>query len=193
MLALDSNASGVFQVYTMSSDGGKMNQLTNGPSSNFAATWSRDGRFLYFCSTRTGRNEVWKMPAGGGKAVQITRNGGVRAVESPDAKTLHFSKDAGPGSIWEMPVSGGEERQIAGDLYRHNFAVAKLGVYYTTAAQLDGTASINFYRFTDKTTTTILPIGRPEYSLDVSPDGRNLVYVRIDEWHSDLMMLENFR
>jgi hypothetical protein len=92
-----------------------------------------------------------------------------------------------------MPAAGGEERQISTSLYRNNFAVAKLGIYYTAATQLDGTASINFYRFADRSTTTLLPIGRPEYGLDVSPDGRNLVYVRIDEWQSDLMLLENFR
>ena len=92
-----------------------------------------------------------------------------------------------------MPTSGGEERQISTSLYRNNFAVAKLGIYYTTATQVDGTASVNFYRFSDRSTTTLLPIGRPEYGIDVSPDGRNLVYVRIDEWQSDLMLLENFR
>jgi Tol biopolymer transport system component len=193
VLALDANPDGMFQIYTMSAEGGKMSPLTKGPASNFAATWSRDGRWLYFCSTRTGRNEVWKTPSGGGAAAQITRNGGVKAVESADGKSLYFSKDVGSGSVWEMPVSGGEERQISTSLYRNNFAVAKLGIYYTTATQLDGTASVNFYRFADRSTMTLLAIGRPEYGIDVSPDGRNLVYVRIDEWQSDLMLLENFR
>ena len=133
------------------------------------------------------------MPAGGGSAVQITRYGGTKAVESPDGKTLYFSKEVGAGSIWEMPASGGPERQIASSLYRHNFVVAKLGIYYATATQLDGTSTINFYRFANGSTTAILPIGRPEYGLDVSPDGRNLVYSRIDDWASDLMLVENFR
>lgn len=45
----------------------------------------QDGRWVYFCSNRTGDDQVWKMPATGGDAVQMTREGGRAAQESVEA------------------------------------------------------------------------------------------------------------
>jgi Tol biopolymer transport system component/DNA-binding winged helix-turn-helix (wHTH) protein len=192
-LAVGSNTTGSFQIYTISADGGKLKQLTQGPSFNFIATWSRDGRWIYFSSNRTGRNEIWKMPADGGAAVQVTRNGGQKALESPDGKILYFNKDVGAGSIWRMPVTGGREVQLTESLYRTNFEVAGRGIYYVTAPGDDWTAVLKFYSFASGASATILPIGRPEYGLDVSPDGRYLIYDQLDDPASNLMLVENFR
>jgi Tol biopolymer transport system component/DNA-binding winged helix-turn-helix (wHTH) protein len=191
-LALDSNTTAIYQVYTVSADGGNMIPLTQGPAMNFGANWSRDGRWLYFCSNRTGRNEVWKMPAGGGTATQVTRNGGVKAVESEDGKTLFYNKDSGTGSIWKVPMGGGAEKQLTTSLYRLNFAVTKLGIYFMTPARDDGTAELKFYNFASRKTTTIAPMGRPEFGLDVSPDGRYLAYAQLDDAASVLTLVENF-
>jgi Tol biopolymer transport system component/DNA-binding winged helix-turn-helix (wHTH) protein len=192
-LAVDSNSSGIFQVYTLSAEGGKMKQLTNGPLASFGATWSHDGRWLYFTSTSTGRDEIWKMPSGGGPGVQITRNGGLMAVESTDGKTLFFCKQVETGSIWKIPVEGGKEEQLTDSLYRTNFALTASGIYYMTAAEYDGTATLKLYNFASRTSTTIQRIGLPEYGLDVSPDGRYLLYDQLDDAASDLMLVENFR
>jgi Tol biopolymer transport system component len=191
-IAFDSSTTGQFQVYTISSDGGKAKQLTNGSFANFAPTWSRDGRWLYFTSSSTGRNEIWKMPSGGGTAVQVTRNGGTMGIESADGKTLFFCRDGGIGSIWKMPTGGGPEEQLTNSLYRTNFAVAKSGIYYMAAAGENGTTSLWFYSFSTGAATMVLPIGLPEYGLDVSPDGRYLVYDQLDDPASDLMLVENF-
>jgi Tol biopolymer transport system component len=147
---------------------------------------------MYFNSKQTGRAEVWKMPDGGGPAVQITHNGGVMGVESEDGKTLYYSKETGSGSIWRMPISGGPEQQIADSLHRANFAVTKRGIYYMTAVSVTGHATLKLYDPANGSTTTILTIGYPEYGLDVSPDGRYLLYAQIDNPASDLMLVENF-
>jgi len=39
-------------------------------------SFSRDGRWIYFASFRTGRYEVWKVPVTGGDPIQITHTGG---------------------------------------------------------------------------------------------------------------------
>ena len=191
-LALNWNPTGVSQIYTISADGGRLNQLTGGPSANFAATWSRDGRWLYFASNRSGRNEVWRMPSGGGPAIQLTQNGGVKAIESADGRTLYFSKESGAGSIWSMPAAGGPEEQLAASLYRFNFAVVNAGIYYMAFQQDDATTSLRFYSFKNKSTTLLMPMGQPEYGLDVSPDGRYLTYAQLDDPGSILMLVENF-
>ncbi|HWB32853.1 MAG TPA: winged helix-turn-helix domain-containing protein [Acidobacteriaceae bacterium] len=191
-LAIDSNITGFSQIYTISPDGGKMKQLTEGPYANFATVWSRDGRWMYFTSTRTGEEQIWKMPNGGGPAVQITHNGGVGAVESFDSKTLYYGKETGAGSLWKMPIAGGPEVQIADSLYRFNFAVSQRGIYYMTAPDFSHRSELRFYNFATSATSTILQIGIPEFGLDVSPDGRYLVYAQRDDPGSVLMLIENF-
>jgi Tol biopolymer transport system component/DNA-binding winged helix-turn-helix (wHTH) protein len=191
-LAVDSNASGVFHIYTLSADGGKMKQLTHDSFATFGATWSHDGRWLYFTSSASGRDEIWKMPAGGGPATQITRNGGLMGVESTDGKTLYFCKQTGTGSLWKMPIGGGPEEQLTDSLYRTNYAVAKSGIYYMTAPGYDGTAELRLYNLASHTSTAIQRIGLPEYGLDISPDGRYLLYDQLDDAASDLMLVENF-
>jgi eukaryotic-like serine/threonine-protein kinase len=191
-LAIDSNESGVSEIYLISPSGGAMKPLTEGPSANFSATWSRDGRWMYFTSNRSGREEIWKMPDGGGPATQITHNAGIGAVESLDGKTLYFAKGAGAGSIWKMPAAGGLEEPLADSLYRTNFAVTKRGIYYMTSPDHAGESVLKFYNFATAATTTILPIGAPEFGLDVSPDGRYLAYDQLDDPGSVLMLVENF-
>jgi Tol biopolymer transport system component/DNA-binding winged helix-turn-helix (wHTH) protein len=194
-LEMDSNVTGSYQVYTMDADGGRMNQLTSGKFDNFLASWSRDGRSLYFTSTRTGRTEIWKMPAGGGAAVQVTHNGGETGTESEDGKTLYFTRilRADSGSIWKMPTAGGPEEQLADSLYRVNYAVARRGIYYMTHADESGNSTLKCYDFATGATSTVLAMGHPEFGLDVSPDGRFLVYAQLDDPSSDLMLIENFR
>ena len=68
--------------------------MTTDPANDDIPSYSRDGKWLYFASSRTGRNEIWKMAAEGGAAVQVTKNGGLVAFESTDGKWLYYSKSA---------------------------------------------------------------------------------------------------
>ena len=53
--------------------GAKPMQLTDDPANASSAQWSADGQQVYFLSTRSGTAQVWRSPAIGGAAVQITR------------------------------------------------------------------------------------------------------------------------
>jgi dipeptidyl aminopeptidase/acylaminoacyl peptidase len=48
-------------------------QLTDEPANDGSTQWSPGGQQIYFLSERSGSPQVWRMPAGGGKAVQVTR------------------------------------------------------------------------------------------------------------------------
>jgi Tol biopolymer transport system component/DNA-binding winged helix-turn-helix (wHTH) protein len=191
-ITFDSNSSGIYQVYSMSSDGGKVQQLTQGNYGNFGTTWSRDGHWIYYTSRKSGRNELWKMHSDGGGALQVTHNGSMMGVESPDGKTIYFCKETGSGSIWKMPAEGGAEEQVVDTLFRSNFAVTNQGIYYMTAPRADGTSALMFYSFAAMKSRLIWAMGVPEYGLDVSPDGRYLTYAQLDDPASDLMLIENF-
>jgi Tol biopolymer transport system component len=52
---------------------------------------------------------------------------------------------------------------------------------------------LKLYDFATGATSTVLQMGHPEFGLDVSPDGRYLVYAQLDDPASGLMLIENFQ
>jgi hypothetical protein len=107
-----------------------------------------------------------------------------------------------------VPVSGGEEvqvlREIAGVL---NFAVGRDGIYFESSPPSSPLGHIamltpftrpktilDFLSFaTGKVTRVITLDRRAALGLDVSPDGRTLLFAQSDSFTEDLMLVENFR
>ncbi len=185
---------GSVDLYLIDVQGGRPRRLTSDPGAEGDASWSRDGKWVYFLSDRTGRSEVYKMPAGGGKIIQVTKNGGSDAFESPDGKWLYYSKDS-PIQIWRMPIGGGEERLFhAGPLnILANLVVVDDGIYFTKATEQGG-CSVVFIDFENGKTRTL---GQTEkgctYGLAVSPDRRWVLCTLSEEPLNNLMLVENFR
>jgi hypothetical protein len=44
------------------------------------------------------------LPANGGEAIQVTRDGGFAPIESPDGKFLYYTKALADTSLWKMPL-----------------------------------------------------------------------------------------
>jgi len=192
-LVFDSTAEGKFNVYVVDVGGGGPRRLTDYPADNGAPNWSRDGRSIYFASNRTKRWEIWKMPSEGGEAVQVTVNGGVVAFESPDGRSVYFTKSDVRGPLWKVPVGGGEETKALGSVGAFDFTVSQNGIY-SAQPNPDGGASVNLLSFvTGKTTIAATIRGRLFHAgLSVSPDGRHLLFAQQDP-QVDLMLVEDFR
>lgn len=62
----------VFDIYTISVDGGEEVRMTFGEGRNDGPDYSPDGRWIYFNSSRSGRMQIWRVPAEGGAAERIT-------------------------------------------------------------------------------------------------------------------------
>lgn len=108
-IAFDCNADGNWDIYVISAQGGKATRLTKTQANDFRPSWSRDGKWVYYCSTRTGHRQVWKIPANGGGEVQVTRHGGYVAFESFGGEDLYYTKEH---ELWKMPVRGGDEIRL---------------------------------------------------------------------------------
>jgi Tol biopolymer transport system component/tRNA A-37 threonylcarbamoyl transferase component Bud32 len=192
-ISFDSNTNG-YHIYTINADGGKPRQMTSGTAVNIIASWSHDGRWIYFGSNRSGRFAIWKVPSGGGEPVQVTHSGGTAAVESPDGKTLYYTKNDGEDGIFKMPVEGGPEIQVVKAIWRYNFAVTGKGIYYTPPRSVNGSSSVQFFDFATGTTTEIAKIEKTvDLGLAVSPDEREVLFAQIDVSGTNLMLIENFR
>ena len=157
-------------------------------------SWSPDGRWIYFASTRTGRPEVWKVPATGGQATQVTRNGGACVFPSADGTRIYYTKKDGDAPLWSMPVTGGTETEVLPSVVARAFAVFADGIYFVPRADPNGRFAVHFLRFAGGVATPVVPIGAPvTLGLTVSPDRRSILFVQFDEGGSDLMLVEGFR
>lgn len=181
------------------SEGGAPRRLTTEPSEDVVPSWSRDGRWIYFGSNRTGDLQIWKAPAEGGLAVQVTRKGGFEGFESPDGKFFYYAKGRGVPGIWKVPVEGGEEALIpelstAG--YWRYWEVTDRGIYFVPQEVLPHPA-IKFFDFATRRVSHVYTPEKPPFTgpggLAISPDGRWILYASVDQVNSDIMLLENLR
>ena len=63
-----------------------------------------------------------------------------------------------------------------------------------TRGEGNQTALCSFLDFATGKTTEVLSGGeRQELGLDVSPDGKRILFSKVDQFDSDLMLIENFR
>ena len=186
------------EIYIGDVSGGQARLMPSNPGAdNLAPSWSRDGKWIYFGSSRGAgslRFQLWKMPAEGGTPVQVTRNGGIYALESSDGRSLYYLKYE-TSEIWETPVNGGEERLVldrCGRILFRNWVVAEKGIYFISfKVRSEGT--IEFFEFSTRKLFPIWDLDRPaNWGLALSPDGRSLLYVQRDYSQSDIMLVKNF-
>jgi serine/threonine protein kinase/Tol biopolymer transport system component len=175
-------------IYAVSPGAGPLRQITDHPSEDVLPSFSRDGRWLYFTSNRTGRWQVWKMLSSGGQPVQVTRNGGFYQQESVDGKTLFFANERNAKGIYRMPVEGGEETMFLPDASVWHFAPTARGYYFWKDREL-----IFLDSSTDARRVVTIIEKEPVWFLSAFPDGKRLVYSQVDRNSSDLYLIENFR
>jgi Tol biopolymer transport system component len=62
----------LFDIYTISVDGGEERRLTHGEGRNDGPDYSPDGQWIYFNSSRTGLMQIWRMHPDGSSLQQVT-------------------------------------------------------------------------------------------------------------------------
>ena len=170
--------------------------MTTESSDDCVPSWSGDGKYLYFASDRGGEQQIWKMPAGGGPAVQVTRQGGYIAFESGDGKYLYYCKAVDPG-VWRLPVEGGQEvpiftnQPMAGCWGQ--WALADDGIYFIKTRQ--SPSGVDVFSFSNARITTVVGLDKLNDFVSgfaISPDHRQVLFAQRDPINSDIMLVENF-
>ena len=197
-IAFDSlGADGRWDIYVIDAAGGQPRRMTRQPGDNYVPSWSNDAKWIYFGSTRGGRDEIMRMPASGGEPTQITAKGAHTAFESPDGAAIYYTKTDSverPDALWRIPVGGGTEHQVLKSVFKRAFAVVDDGIYYVPGPGPGGTTSLQFLDFTSGKSRALAQIeGHLSMGLAVSPDRKRFVISRSVQWGSDLMLVENFR
>ena len=202
-IAFEAAVGGNTDVYLVGSDGGHLHRLTAEPSIDGIPSWSGDGRWIYFASTRAGVvADIWRTAPSGGPATRLTRNGGFEPRESVDGRYLFYldRPPAGlaPGStarLMRLPLDGGEAEPVVSGLRPFLWSVTDTGIAFVTR-EPDFDA-IDVYRSSDQ---RVARVGRLGFRLPgiwthmtVSRDGRWALATNMVRFEADLMRLDNFR
>jgi hypothetical protein len=126
-------------------------------------------------------------------------------LESPDGAFLYYVETLDkPSPLWRRPVSGGDPVQVLEGVFFGNYVVLQGGIYYIDKPSgqggvyyLDkpsGETRLQYFDFATRRSTTVARnLGAVDAFLTASPDGRTLLYCRVDSSVDDLMLVENFR
>jgi Tol biopolymer transport system component/DNA-binding winged helix-turn-helix (wHTH) protein len=179
-------------IFVVSKSGGAVRRLTTENGNEFLPSWSHDGQWIYF--GRAGDQEqIWKIPAAGGEARQVTQNGGRKGFESPDGNYLYFSKKPDEPGIWRIQIASGEQKLILPEVPVNNWAMSQQGIYFVNQ-KTPPRPTLEFFSFATEQVSIITTL--PKWVLNdftASPDGRKFLWSQVDRNDSDLILVENFR
>jgi len=184
-------------IYIVSVAGGAPRLIASDNTENACPSWSTDGKWVYFASSRTHDFfQIWKAPAEGGAAIQVTQHGGHAALASSDGKYIYYAKSqyADP-EIWQVPVEGGVETQVS-PLVRPpswaSWAVVDRGILFAGPSG-HGRPVVNFFDFATQKVTALGIINIAPFWLGASRDGKTVVFDQPGSEQDQVMLVENFR
>ncbi|MGE0869520.1 MAG: prolyl oligopeptidase family serine peptidase [Kofleriaceae bacterium] len=200
---LDANR-GRFDLWLANIDGSGVRRLTAHAENDTDPQWTRDGKQIYFLSSRSGSSQVWRISVAGGEAEQVTKlpidlNG---FDLFPDGKRLVVAMD-----VWPHAKSLAETVKRDDDkarskvkariydqlLFRHwdQWEDGKYShLFVWTPPELGGRADdakdVTPGQMTDSPTH---PFGGME-DVDISPDGKTIAFVarvagKQNAWHTN--------
>lgn len=198
-LVFDARPENHGDLFVINADGGQPQRLTTEASHDVIPSWSHDGKWLYFCSNRSGKLQIWKRPFAGSDAVQLTQQGGMEAFEAPDGKTVYYLKGRGIAGLWRVNSDATREEavpELAEAGYWRYWTINRSGLYFV-AHNEQFPYQIKHFDFATRQVKTIATIDKlPAWltpGLTVSPDGRQILFASNDLFASSIMLLENFR
>jgi len=159
------------------------------------ASFSSDGKSIYFRSN----GQVWKATASGGNPQTLSSQFGVsHLLESVDGKWLYFRDRR---ALRRIPSSGGEDEEVfATDRPAFGWLTMELtkkGLYYDEYERSSNSMVVSFYDFAEKSSKVVFRLkkfnGGRGASFSVAPDGKSILYGRVDQSQTNVMLIDNFR
>jgi TolB protein len=92
-VVFQSNRSGVFQIYSMKTDGSDVRQLTDMPNDSYGPSYAPDGKLIAFAHGSGGKSDIYIMASDGSAARQLTTDGldNSHPHWSPDGRRILFN------------------------------------------------------------------------------------------------------
>jgi len=185
-----------FQAFVVSAAGGTPRRIVGGDFAEFAPTWSRDGRWIYFASDRGDGCGLWKVAAGGGEPMRVGRECGGPVFEAKDGASFFYGFG---GRIMRVPSTGGSPVPVLTTPPRACWTLAESGIFVLDPDAAGGPTIALFSFATGRLKTlATLPGDRARFvwganGFTVSPDGRSAFYELLDGRDLDIRLAEGFR
>jgi dipeptidyl aminopeptidase/acylaminoacyl peptidase len=175
-------------LWLMGIDGKGLKQLTTDPASDTSPCWSKDGKWIFFLSTRSGSSQVWRIPATGGKEEKITDEpldiGNF--ILSPDGFNMALTMEVFPGKDPKETVKQLDDiknRKATGRIYDRLFARhwdswcdgRRSHIFVMPVA---GGAAVDIMKEMDAD-SPVKPFGGDE-EFTFTPDGKAIVFTSAD-------------
>jgi Tol biopolymer transport system component/DNA-binding winged helix-turn-helix (wHTH) protein len=180
-------------VAVVDSAGGVPQILTSGEGDAVAPAWSADGRAVYFGSRRpgTGPWRVWRLDLATRKAEVVTPEGGYAAQESPDG-SLYFTR-ADVAGIWKAAPGGATAEVAVPGVPPEDWAdwqPARGGLYHRVR-EAHGAVSLAFKPVNGPDVRLAPLVEQGWNGFSVSPDGKWLLYPKVERHTCDIRLIEN--
>jgi len=197
LIAFDSRLGGEANIYVVDPRGGVPDKLSIDLRDNSLASWSHDGRWIYFLNgDDAGTPSIWKVPASGGHALLIAKQSATFPLESPDGKRVYFVRNK---ELWQVKTDGLMEQQVEGmpelDFMGDKWFPSGRGIYFI--AHEGDRQIISLFDLQTKQARPIFALEKPSPGwiggMPVSDDGNWLLFPQKDERSSELMLIENWR
>jgi Tol biopolymer transport system component/DNA-binding winged helix-turn-helix (wHTH) protein len=202
LIAFHGDPEGRPDVFVVRSSGGRPMLLRKDAA---YPTFSRDGQWIYL-SSRDAKGEfrIFKVPAAGGEARQVTDNRGALAIESENHDLYYVDRTDRPGSLWRLPADAGPASKILDGVIGGSFDVVDPGIYYIDRVAEEagtfvsdrpgGETRLRFFDFASQRSKTVaVGLGTVTFGLSATRDGRTVFYSRLDSSIDELMVVHDFR
>jgi Tol biopolymer transport system component len=142
---------------------------------------------------RSGDYRIWKMSVQGGDATQITPDQGVRAFEMTHESGILYLTASIVSPLWQLKNSRGKPIRALEQVLWFNFSLLdKRGAYYIDRSGTD--TRLQYLDFkTNKSQIIARNLGEVTAGLTTTPDGKTVLFSRVDSSADDLMLVENFK
>jgi Tol biopolymer transport system component len=197
-IIFDSRASGHADLYIVNVDGGQLRRFVTGTPNALAPSWSANGSWIYFATQQP--DAIWKVPAEGGTAVRLTKEGRYDPKVSADGTRVFYVVGEHQGAriseqIWSVPTAGGDERLETVMTTNASWAPVQGGIYFIEDAFSGSPGRLTFFDFSNRHVHKVAELQRGGFpgDLGISPDGRTIFYSQLDKIVADIMLVEPFR
>jgi Tol biopolymer transport system component/DNA-binding winged helix-turn-helix (wHTH) protein len=195
-VAFDSRPADRWEIQIADVLDGIPRKLITNISSMYRPHWSRDGKWIYFRSYEAGRAGLYRCPASGGDAIQLSKDPRAHSPqESPDGRKVYFAGSEAHTVLKSIDLSPtpGQESVVDGMppiLLSELVTFSPGGIYFVPE---DSPRSLRFFDFASKKTHTIFEADKDFGSgLSVSADGRWIMYSQVGEVNRDIMLVDHF-